>query len=186
MIWCQIYLLLSLCLWSQCGKCGITQVLIVCATLLWPFFIPCRRLWKDGLKDVPEKIENVAEEVPGLRPLGHALRLRCFDLGQEGRHVGGPEEGVVHAGCKQIIKTIEEETDRREGKGRRCCFRDVLECHTSHLLARMIWSFWKNIHFGRLVVWFAWCEPDDHQFFWSTGCQAFVLLFILSFKSSWW
>ena len=28
--------------------------------------------------------------------------------------------------------TIEEETDRREDKGRRCCLGDVIECRTSH------------------------------------------------------
>ena len=53
---------------------------------------------------------------------------------------------------------IEEETYRSEGKGRRCCLGDVLECHTSHLAARMIWKkfleeypFWKGCWFG--VVW---------------------------------
>ena len=29
------------------------------------------------------------------------------------------------------IDTIEEESDRREGKGRRCCLRDIHECRTS-------------------------------------------------------
>ena len=28
--------------------------------------------------------------------------------------------------------TIEQETDRREGKGRRCCLGDVLECRSRH------------------------------------------------------
>ena len=30
---------------------------------------------------------------------------------------------------------IEEESDRREDKGRRCCLRDIHECRTSHLAA---------------------------------------------------
>ena len=34
--------------------------------------------------------------------------------------------------------SIEEETDKREGKGRCCCLGDVLECRISHLAARMI------------------------------------------------
>ena len=39
----------------------------------------------------------------------------------------------------RIGLSIEEESDRREGKGRHCCLRDVLECRrTSHLAARMI------------------------------------------------
>ena len=36
---------------------------------------------------------------------------------------------------------IEEEEDRREGKGRRCCLGDILECHTIAIYiiqARMI------------------------------------------------
>ena len=36
------------------------------------------------------------------------------------------------------VRHIEEETDRREGKGRCCCLGDVLECRTNHLAARMI------------------------------------------------
>ena len=32
----------------------------------------------------------------------------------------------------------------------------VLECRTSHLVGKDDWqkSFWKNTHFGRVVVWF--------------------------------
>ena len=40
--------------------------------------------------------------------------------------------------CSVSPPSVEEETDRREGKGRRCCMGDVLECHTNHLAARMI------------------------------------------------
>ena len=36
------------------------------------------------------------------------------------------------------VQSIEEETDRRVGKDRRCCLWDILECCTSHLAARMI------------------------------------------------
>ena len=44
--------------------------------------------------------------------------------------------GKQHAIAVSSI-LIEEETDRREGKGRHCCLGDVLECHTSHVAARM-------------------------------------------------
>ena len=56
---------------------------------------------------------------------------------------------------KRYQRPIEEETDRREGKGRRYCLGDVLECRTSHLVGKDDWqkSFWKNTHFGRVVVW---------------------------------
>ena len=81
--------------------------------------------------------------------------------------------------------------DRREGKGRRCCLGDKLQCRTSHLAARMIWIkvfwkdirmiwikvFWKDIHFGRVVV-LVWCELEDHPF-----CR--FCLFIHFVKSSW-
>ena len=75
---------------------------------------------------------------------------------------------------------------RKEGKGRRCCLGEVLECHTRHLSARMIWrKLWKNIHFAR-VVCLVCCEQDDHPSFWSIQfCHVSVLLLILFFKSSW-
>ena len=41
---------------------------------------------------------------------------------------------------KQLSQAIEEELDGREGKGRSSWLGDVLECHTSHLAARMIWT----------------------------------------------
>ena len=47
---------------------------------------------------------------------------------------------------------IEKETDRREGKGRRCCLRDVLECRTNHLEARMI----RRKVFGRTSILGGW------------------------------
>ena len=47
----------------------------------------------------------------------------------------------------------EEEADRREDKGHRCCLGNVLDCPTSHLAGRINWRFWKNIHFGRVVDW---------------------------------
>ena len=60
---------------------------------------------------------------------------------------------------------IEEEKDRREGKGRRFWLGDVLECRTSHLAARMI----LRKVLGRTSIlegwWFVvWCggEPENH------------------------
>ena len=60
--------------------------------------------------------------------------------------------------------TIEEETDRRKDKGRRCCLGDGIECRTSQLAARIFEEtlleenpLWEG---GGLV----WCEPDDYPF----------------------
>ena len=47
---------------------------------------------------------------------------------------------------------IEEEKDKREGKGFRCCLGDVLECRTSHLAARMI----GRQVVGRISIWGGW------------------------------
>ena len=43
-----------------------------------------------------------------------------------------------------VQPTIEEETDRKEGKGLRGCLGDLLECRISNLAARMIWR--KVVH----------------------------------------
>ena len=60
------------------------------------------------------------------------------------------EESSIQIGCqlsaekfhKEFLGAggggIEVETDRREGKDRRCCLGDVLECRTSHFAVRMI------------------------------------------------
>ena len=61
--------------------------------------------------------------------------------------------------CTALIE--EEETDRREGKGRRCCLGDVIECRTSHLAAMMIWTkvFERSFISGwwwNGVVWIRW------------------------------
>ena len=37
-----------------------------------------------------------------------------------------------HLPNKVRTRTIEKETDRREGKGRRCWLGDILECRISH------------------------------------------------------
>ena len=64
-----------------------------------------------------------------------------------------------HQGAFQLLKSIEEETGRREDKGRHCCLWDVLECRSSQLAARM--NHWTSIlGVGALM----WCEPDDHPF----------------------
>ena len=84
------------------------------------------------------------------------------------------------------LRIIEEEIDRRKGKGRRCCLGNILECRTS----QQGWieeKFLEEEHpFWRVVVWRAgvkhrWSSVYlKHPF-----CQAFVLLFIPFFKSSW-
>ena len=64
---------------------------------------------------------------------------------------------INFAGYSKCVGVTEEETDRRKGKGRRCCLWDVLEWCNNHLrAARTIWSKVfkkKTIHFGRVVVW---------------------------------
>ena len=78
---------------------------------------------------------------------------------------------------------LEEETDIREGKGRRCYLEDVLECRTSQLSARTIWRkehpFWEGG--GLEWVWTIWSSI----FMKNPCCQASVLLLIHNFKSSW-
>ena len=68
---------------------------------------------------------------------------------------------------KSYFKSKEEEEDRREGKGRRWCLGDILECRSSHLASTMIWRKVFEEH----PLWegdgLVWCEPDDHPFFWS-------------------
>ena len=78
------------------------------------------------------------------------------------------------------------ESDRREGKGRHCWLRDILECHISHLAARTIWrkvfkrtSILRGFWFG--VVWTGWSSIfPKHPF-----RQVFNLLFTLFYKSFW-
>ena len=65
------------------------------------------------------------------------------------------------------LTLIEEEHDRREGKGRRFLLWDVLECRTSLFFSSKVdlkKRFWTIIHFGRVVVWCGG-EPDNHIFF---------------------
>ena len=62
--------------------------------------------------------------------------------------------------------SIEEDKDRREGKGRRCWLGDVLESfwmpHLSFSSKDELKKFWENIHFGRVNCGgLVWCEPDD-------------------------
>ena len=54
---------------------------------------------------------------------------------------------------------------------------DGIECRCSHLAETK--SFWKNIHFERVVVW---CDVNRMIIYFS---KVFVLQFILFFKSSW-
>ena len=82
--------------------------------------------------------------------------------------------------------THRKESDIREGKGRRCCLGDILECRISHFAARMIWrqifkrtSILGGWWFG--VMWTGWSLIFlKHPF-----RQVFVLPFFLFFKSSW-
>ena len=64
------------------------------------------------------------------------------------------EPPTQRAYCPDLfLCNIKEESDRSERKG---WWVDVLECQTSQLSTRIIWRkvFGKNIHFGRVVVWF--------------------------------
>ena len=77
----------------------------------------------------------------------------------------GAGAGPKWNGSTTLPSVKEEETDRRAGKGRRCCLGDVLECRTSYLAARMIW----RKAFGRTSILggggLVWYEMDDYQFF---------------------
>ena len=44
-------------------------------------------------------------------------------------------------------------------------------------------SFWENIHFGRVVVWYGG-EPDDHPFFQSIHSIKLPLFLCSSFSSN--
>ena len=46
---------------------------------------------------------------------------------------------MVSAAFNYVPKPSTTTLDRKEGKGRRCWFGDVIECHTNHLAATMIW-----------------------------------------------
>ena len=84
-----------------------------------------------------------------------------------------------------FVLHIEQESDRREGKGRRCWLGGrILECRNSHLAARMIGiNFFERISIlgGR---WFGVNQMIIH-FPKHPYRQVSVLLFILFFKSSW-
>ena len=69
------------------------------------------------------------------------------------------------------LATIEEETYRRKGKGRRCWLGDVLECGTSHLAARMIWT---NV-FGWTPILVGWWYGDGVNQMIIYFSEAFIL-----------
>ena len=50
--------------------------------------------------------------------------------------------------------SLKKDKYRRESKCLCCWLGDVLECRTIYLAARMSWSFWENIYFGRVMVWY--------------------------------
>ena len=82
--------------------------------------------------------------------------------------------------------SIEEETDRREGKRSSLLFGEctVLDCRTRHLAARMIWRFffgWTSILGG----WWFGVNQMIIRFLKHPFCQASVLLLGLFFISSW-
>ena len=92
---------------------------------------------------------------------------------------------INFAGYSKCVGVTEEETDRRKGKGRRCCLWDVLEWCNSHLrAARTIWSkvFEQKTHPFWEGCGLVWCEPDDHPFFWSnySAKRLFVYLSLSS------
>ena len=73
--------------------------------------------------------------------------------------------------------------DRREGKDRRCCLRDILECRSSHLAARMILRTVLDEHPFWEVDGLVWCELEDHPFFKSINSPKCPFFYF--FKSSW-
>ena len=84
-----------------------------------------------------------------------------------GRCAHSPGAGPVH----NQVRNIEEETDIREGK------REIFSSKGD-----LKKSFWKNIHFGRVGVWFGVNQMISH---FSEVFYMSILLFILFFKSSW-
>ena len=60
-----------------------------------------------------------------------------------------------------VLNPSKKDKYRRDWKGRRCCLRDVLECCTNHLPARVIW---RKV-FDRASISGGWrCKPPDHPF----------------------
>ena len=72
---------------------------------------------------------------------------------------------------------IEQELDRREGKGRACCLGGILECRTSHLAVGMI----LRKVLGRTSIFWGEGGVDEHPFFHSIH-SAKYLLFYTSFS----
>ena len=72
-----------------------------------------------------------------------------------------------------------EETDRREGKSRRCCFGNVPTKYPFNSKDDLKKSFWKNIHFGSVVVW---CGVNQMIIFFFWSIHSAKRLF---FRSSW-
>ena len=84
-----------------------------------------------------------------------------------------------------MAKVIEEETDRREVNDRRCGLGDVLEMPPLQSFGSkddLKKSFWKNIHFGRVVVW---CGVNQMIVFSEASILQSIRSSILPFKSSW-
>ena len=80
---------------------------------------------------------------------------------------------VLSEKCKENIRLsifwfwlffIEQESDRREGKGRCCWLRDEIECCTSHFRTRMIWraDTWRNGWLGKIYDHPVYATPNHH------------------------
>ena len=81
--------------------------------------------------------------------------------------------------------SLKQDQDRKEGKGRRCWLVYVLDCRTISSKDDLNQSFWENIHFGGVVVWYGVNQMviplSKHPF-----RQVVDILLILYFKLSWW
>ena len=133
------------------APCGIEEGYILISIVLYILSAPC------GIEEGYILICIV---------LFYWTRSNSFDP----ERVGGIQQHTAHTAhrllvvaCKQIVWSENKDLYRTYGKGRLCCLGDVLECHTSHLAARLVW---RKV-FGRATIlggwWFVvWCELEDH------------------------
>ena len=117
-----------------------------------------------GLSWCASSVYSTRSRSSGLVPYRSEVRTRCHLL-------------WLGTKCKENIGRFDEwlipynknqESDRREGKGHRCCWLgDRIECCTSHLAARMIWRKALEEHPFLEGWWFSVVYP----FFYSSFCS---------------
>ena len=134
-----------LCWWGECPPGGTHTV--------WVYL-----LWTEGYAG--------EEGSPQEEDEGHGEEDDVAVGGDHHPVHGHPAPLHAHqAPYKGTVSGIEEESYRREGKGRRCCLGDVLKSRTSHLAARMIEEKFLEEHPFWEGCGLVWCEPEDHPFF---------------------